>query len=243
MFKKQDSNKGFTSIILILFILVAVGIGGWYFLNQSSFKSLITTTTPTPTHDPTANWKTYTNTKYGYSIKYPKDWDVQEFPAVDAYLEVTSFNPDKVTDRLTAIIVTVSSNPYEKELSGYEGAAIVKVGDFTAREETGGAPPGSTDVHLRVVAPLGTKSIVFESNTGYEKIFDQVLSTFKFTGEKTGEQKVFCTEPRSEVCTMECITNPPYLCGSDGKSYCSSCRACSNKSIEWYVIQQGACGS
>lgn len=32
----------------------------------------------TPTPDATANWKTYTNTEYGYSIKYPTDWVVLE---------------------------------------------------------------------------------------------------------------------------------------------------------------------
>lgn len=29
---------------------------------------------PTKEGDPTANWKTYTNTKYGYLIKLPSDW-------------------------------------------------------------------------------------------------------------------------------------------------------------------------
>lgn len=31
----------------------------------------------TPTPDLTANWKTYTNEKYGYSFKYPSDWKVE----------------------------------------------------------------------------------------------------------------------------------------------------------------------
>lgn len=72
------NQKGFTSIILILFILVAAGIGGWYLLNQSSFKSLIPTPTPnvvaTPTPNPTANWKTYTYKNI--SFQYPLDWEV-----------------------------------------------------------------------------------------------------------------------------------------------------------------------
>lgn len=42
-----------------------------------------TTPTPevlesTPTPDLTANWKTYTDERYGYSIKYPSDWDLVE---------------------------------------------------------------------------------------------------------------------------------------------------------------------
>lgn len=55
------------------------------------------------------------------------------------------------------------------------------------------------------------------------------------------EEKVDCTNPRPEVCTMECAVPPPYICGSDGKSYCSSCQACSNKNIDWYVIRSTSC--
>lgn len=33
--------------------------------------------TPTP-RDETANWKTYTNAKYGFSLKYPSDWKIFE---------------------------------------------------------------------------------------------------------------------------------------------------------------------
>ncbi|MDP3954922.1 MAG: hypothetical protein Q8Q15_00985 [bacterium] len=79
MLDKPNFNKGFTSIILILFILVAAGIGGWYLLNQSSLKSLIPTPTPTPnviatpTPDPTANWKTVLNEQIGISFKYPEN--------------------------------------------------------------------------------------------------------------------------------------------------------------------------
>lgn len=56
-------------------------------------------------------------------------------------------------------------------------------------------------------------------------------------------EKVFCQSPRPEVCTMECIQNPPYICGSDGKSYCTTCQACSDPKVEWYVTQDNPCSS
>ncbi len=58
------------------------------------------------------------------------------------------------------------------------------------------------------------------------------------------EKRVFCPNPpgiRPEVCTMECIQNPPYICGSNGKSYCNACQACSNKSVSWYITQEKPC--
>jgi hypothetical protein len=60
-------------------------------------------------------------------------------------------------------------------------------------------------------------------------------------GPTPGGQKVFCEDPRPEVCTMECIVKPPFICGSDGKSYCSECQACSNPKVEWYVMQDEPC--
>lgn len=44
-----------------------------------------------PTPDPTANWKIYTNTKYGYSIKYPEDWFIKESGnPQEAFIEIHS---------------------------------------------------------------------------------------------------------------------------------------------------------
>lgn len=63
-------------------------------------------------------------------------------------------------------------------------------------------------------------------------------------GEKAssaGEEKVFCQEPRPEVCTMECIAQPPYICGSNGRSYCNKCQACANPAVSWYIVQDNPC--
>jgi len=68
-------------------------------------------------------------------------------------------------------------------------------------------------------------------------------TTFSFLDSEgsSGGEKVFCQEPRPEVCTMECIENPPYICGSDGESYCSECQACSSNKIKWYQFQDLPC--
>jgi len=60
----------------ITLIVVAV-FGGfflaWYLLMGPGETTEVITTTPAVV-DATADWKTYTNTTYGFSLKYPKDW-------------------------------------------------------------------------------------------------------------------------------------------------------------------------
>ena len=59
--------------------------------------------------------------------------------------------------------------------------------------------------------------------------------------EEENQSKTDCKNPRPEVCTMECIEPPPYICGSDGKSYCTVCQACSNKDVAWYEMKNSPC--
>lgn len=57
---------------------------------------MTTTATPSPipnennnTDSIKSNWKTYTNTHYGYSLEYPEDWSLQEskfIPEVNGYI-------------------------------------------------------------------------------------------------------------------------------------------------------------
>lgn len=55
--------------------------GGVYYLRGQTFpKPTPTPVVPQPTSssDETDNWKTYTNSQYGYSIDYPNDWMVEQ---------------------------------------------------------------------------------------------------------------------------------------------------------------------
>lgn len=73
-------------MVLIGIVIIMVIAGGAYFFGKSqapkSQNSVIISQTsqptitsqPAPIPDETANWETYTNTKYGFSLKYPPDW-------------------------------------------------------------------------------------------------------------------------------------------------------------------------
>jgi uncharacterized membrane protein len=78
-------RKGFVNIILVVVIVILVGAVGYFaFVKKSEPVAQQPTPTPVQTKTPispiptseTTNLKTYTNSQYGYQIKYPKDWTV-----------------------------------------------------------------------------------------------------------------------------------------------------------------------
>ena len=83
-------QKGLAPILIVL--LIAVGIGG-YLLYQKQLKPVsVPQPSPSPVVSPEssnsaqttnpdligANWKTYTNTKYSFTVNYPSDWKIDE---------------------------------------------------------------------------------------------------------------------------------------------------------------------
>ena len=111
----QVTNKDgvSTGMVVVIALIVAIVFGGgaYAYVNnkaekekkdlnaqiaglQSQVSSATTATTTTSSSststtatDLTANWKTYTSDKYGYSLKYPGDWNV----ALDGkYLSINS---------------------------------------------------------------------------------------------------------------------------------------------------------
>ena len=61
------------------------------------------------------------------------------------------------------------------------------------------------------------------------------------TASPKASGKTDCPINRPRMCTFECTYPPPYLCGSDGKSYCTVCQACSNKNVSWYEMKTSPC--
>jgi hypothetical protein len=57
-------------------LAVVAYVFGAKFINPQPTSTPVAVVTPSPTPDPTANWKTYTNQKYFYSFKYPQSYTV-----------------------------------------------------------------------------------------------------------------------------------------------------------------------
>ena len=76
----QSTKSSYHPHLIGFMVFLAVFILGFYFgtrkLNHSELPAPTISPTPAASVDPTANWKTYINARYNYSIKYPSDWKI-----------------------------------------------------------------------------------------------------------------------------------------------------------------------
>ena len=72
---------GFVWLPVLLGVLaVLAASGGAYWYGQQKAPSVVQeeSSQPATTTDETAGWKTYTDTNYGFSFKYPTDWFIKK---------------------------------------------------------------------------------------------------------------------------------------------------------------------
>src|SRR3989344_7665167 len=94
----HSSKSKVIPIILGVVAVVAIAIGAYALGTKQSQPvvknqqiSASPTTIPTPTPDPTANWKTYTNVSGNFSIKYPSEWTYVAGGSINTGTETISF--------------------------------------------------------------------------------------------------------------------------------------------------------
>lgn len=120
-------QKGFAPILILLGILLVVVVAGgvFYFGRQTNPKPpqnqvIVSNPQVLLTTDKISNWKTYTNQKYGYEIKFPTNWfegpgrgDQSSYQPSD--FESQSFTPSTATGGCggaqSGVFVNVLDNP------------------------------------------------------------------------------------------------------------------------------------
>lgn len=256
--EKPKKSSGLALILSFTTIIATLIAGFFYFQNmqlRSELQKNLPSSTPTPiaTPDETADWKTYTEVNYKFSFRYPKDIELNKNECIS--LRIVGPTQTGETEPFDGLYLNFCPKTLEdqtidqwieKDLSG--GGEIttpktkISLNAYTAYtyELTGEL----RQKNIVIQSPISKTQIILitditqdPTNQGYEKLVNQILATFKFNEEN----KISCVSPRPEVCTEECIANPPFICGSDGKSYCTTCQACANKNVEWYEIKETSC--
>ena len=206
-------QKGNILVGILIGLAVAGGLFGAYYLGTRNNKPhpqnpIITSTpqpltSPSPSSDEAANWKTYTNKKYGFSIKYPQDWysytgyawndnPKDNFSHVDLSPDtppqgmgsgrptgVRIFVGDKATD---SSFNTDNLNVYNyaKKVAidpnsvRYDTINGVQIVRTSGEPSAGNGGPSVFIAKNDVIIDIGAESMD-------EKAFNQILSTFKFT--------------------------------------------------------------
>jgi len=204
----NNTNQKTLSIILGVVIVVLIGVIIYMVLanksNQVAQQPSPTPTqlaqwssaTPTPTtSDETANWKTYTDSKYGFEFKYPSDWSLV---AGDALIWKGNGINNQDNDNIQTLKVSYGNNAdgsegpasnrtnYIKFLttSGFSNISITGgQGYYDINETKGGPTPeiylvGDKEIFLMVYHIYDTsKTLVSEA----ERLLKQIAGTFKFT--------------------------------------------------------------
>ena len=71
-------QKGFAPVLIIVLIAILGGLGYWGYKSDITtaplFNRRLMSFRSSQNTDLTANWKTYTNSKYGYQLKYPSGY-------------------------------------------------------------------------------------------------------------------------------------------------------------------------
>ncbi|PIZ45053.1 hypothetical protein COY32_05670 [candidate division WWE3 bacterium CG_4_10_14_0_2_um_filter_41_14] len=143
MIKQNDGNI----MIALLAVVVLVGIGFWYVSTQRDVAPTVPTLMPTPSETTidTSDWKTYTNEKYGFSVKYPNSWFIRSDSGRSIDISYQDF-PEFAMRLYDTVGVTFTSledekqifpgDPFLRETEYFKKIANLNVGEPTVFEKT-----------------------------------------------------------------------------------------------------------
>ncbi len=194
MEQDQSSNK-WLWVILIIVILIGAGFWTWVLMNQN--KPVATPiVTPVsvnelPTIEPSVSpsvsaspismvdWKTYTNTTYGYSIKYPSDWTAKDMHTTFGVADTYGFEPPSTSANWTVTVNVDNASQYGKTIQeGSEGTATT----FAGKQATKYTYANGYEYQIQENNKYYVVSIEFSNgDDNLKPTADQIVSTFQFT--------------------------------------------------------------
>lgn len=168
----------------------------------------ITQVSPTQSLDETANWKTYTNTNQGFTIKYPASFFITGEHWQEGYLQLSNFdsevgngapNPTRDKGRLAIEIWTFKKDKTQPLKAWIEENKRKHEGDVQVLSQTDLLIDNHEAVKNESIAMGGFVGEIYVNKdsekviaiTGYvdylgmKDTFTQILSTFKFTDQTT----------------------------------------------------------
>ncbi|MCX6704713.1 MAG: PsbP-related protein [Candidatus Woesebacteria bacterium] len=244
----ERDNHWISILAMAIFVLFSLGVVAFLYYQNQQLKNMLASyqATPIPLVSPTpiaeaetADWKTYTNTKYGFSFKYPSELiistDTNCSPET-IYFDKTKLKfPDSCGygGVYTPLMVTMkkpTTTNYSQEIQGsieynkYSNLInkTIKIGQYTAYEYGGRVEVESYitgQYNYILIIPISKDieiNLMFteiEGNRYDLNTFDQILSTFKFIDQSSAEGK-FCGGIAANLPENQCPSG--FYCKLDG---------------------------
>lgn len=177
-------------VILMVGIAIGLLVGKYIYTSKPTLSPTVSVSpTPVSIADPTANWKTYINKKYGYQIKYPSNWKSTETddPGLgDGPLTYTIIVSDAVSLKDSgyvniAVDRNLSWNQFTKNAT-QQGFQDYKFNGLNAMIFKKDGYDTSINLNLPTDKLITTVTYGFSHDNSDKETIDQILSTFKFTG-------------------------------------------------------------
>jgi len=217
--EKKSKKKLFLIIAIVILVLVLLGLGGYFGYKKLMVKPVASPSpeptvepTPTATSDPTVGWETYVNSKYGYSLQYPRQIEIEsqnnkftddliEINGIDSLVirvepvQTLESDPEKWWETQTVESYTQqSANCFSKEKTAtikslYDNSEIIKIFDDKVlllydfgNEENGCNEPPNVQILL-----ISHNGKLLKVTYDWAIQSEQILSTFEFVdNEESG---------------------------------------------------------
>lgn len=189
---KTGNNFNFFKTLAYGFVIASIGVSiavGGYLLGANKTKTppaAQISVSPTPTSDPTLNWKTYTNTFTNYQIKYPVQWEaIDKTGALQSSGFYITFSDPLGEDKNS--LALFSGKTTARGLEGLKKLSEenILVVDIEAKKYTYIPTLSSEQTSRTIIVDFEKNathySLQFDISDGKLNLIDQILSTFKFT--------------------------------------------------------------
>ncbi len=197
---ESPNKKNWLKILLIILLVIILGAGlfyAGYILGQKKTLTFQTpsptptpeltpiptqapVTTPTPTIDSTANWLTYTDELYHYSVKYPSEWTTPQFNplqrnganGVKLYFIQAGGFMNECMQEIDNSIITIQDLQFKRR--DFQGVFSGEMCDD---------PENTDNYSIWLMSPDEDYGLSFHYNSSIkssaENTFNQILSTFE----------------------------------------------------------------